>query len=213
MKHLIKAAEELNEVLGIEPAISTERINAPALEKNLKTAASLIDWDMDEISEDTKAALSSIGVKVPNMKKETPEEIDLVSVVLNTNELKTLKSLVKEHAVFTPLRKKIAGMFNIEEVKEEMAKLLGVNAPILDDEEVEKPKKEVENPKTQTMYMDEILKQGGLWDDLKTTLTPVFEKLGTKAPTVSLIKSHARFRVQKDPSFFSPFKITEIGIK
>ena len=127
MKHLVKAAEELNEVLGIEPAISTERINAPALEKNLKTAASLIDWDMDEISEDTKAALSSIGVKVPNMKKETPEEIDLVSVVLNTNELKTLKSLVKEHAVFTPLRKRIPGMFDPEELKEEMSKLLNVS--------------------------------------------------------------------------------------
>lgn len=135
MKDLIKAAKELNDVLGIEPAIKTVGVKADVLEKTLLDAAKLIDWDSDEISDKTKETLLGIGVEVPGMEPEGEEpegeEEELINAFLATNKLKDLKAMVGEYDKFKPLRKTVAGEFDPHELKQAMAKLLGIT---LEDE-------------------------------------------------------------------------------
>lgn len=62
MKDLQEAAKELNEVLSLEPAIKVVGIKKVDLEAKLKEAAALIDPDEDEITEETIATLTGLGV-------------------------------------------------------------------------------------------------------------------------------------------------------
>lgn len=58
MKQLIKAAKELNEVLGLEPAIKTVGISKEVLTEKLKEAAEMLE-EGDTISKETQAVLDS----------------------------------------------------------------------------------------------------------------------------------------------------------
>jgi len=64
MKHLIAAAKELNNVLGIDPAIevNSKKTNAETLKEKIKEAAELIEPETDEISVTTQQVLSELGV-------------------------------------------------------------------------------------------------------------------------------------------------------
>ncbi len=146
MKNLIKVAKELNDKLGLDPEIKTKGVDEKKLKRDLLKAADLIDWDADDISPETTEELVSIGFEVPvEVLPEEPEaeEIDLVALIDKTTKLKDLKALVNEHEPFKPLRKKIPGMFETGELKEEMMELLGVtyeDAEPATESKVEKPK-------------------------------------------------------------------------
>lgn len=63
---LVKAADELNELLGISPPIDTKK-KAPYLTKKCKEAAALLH-PKDKVSEDTVATLEAIGAELPEKK-------------------------------------------------------------------------------------------------------------------------------------------------
>lgn len=73
---LVSAAEELNEVLGLEPAIDTEKA-ASQLETKIKEAASLIDPDEDVLKDETWDVLESLdAAQRPNADDGEEEEAD-----------------------------------------------------------------------------------------------------------------------------------------
>ena len=67
MKDLKKAAEELNDVLGLVPAIKTTgKVKEPALKKLvIEAAAELVEDDKEDVSEEVQAILSGLGVELP----------------------------------------------------------------------------------------------------------------------------------------------------
>lgn len=80
MKHLIATAKELNNVLGIDPAIEVnpKKTNVETLEEKIKEAAELIEPETDEISVTTQQVLSELGVNPWDEEDgaETEEEDD-----------------------------------------------------------------------------------------------------------------------------------------
>ena len=79
LKDLIKATEELNEVLGLSPEIPTTGIKEPKLLEKVKEAAELVDLENDEISVVTLQTLRDFDIEIEGMdkilkpaKKETP---------------------------------------------------------------------------------------------------------------------------------------------
>lgn len=80
MKHLIAAAKELNNVLGIDPAIevNSKKTNVETLKEKIKEAAELIEPETDEISVTTQQVLSELGVNPWDEEQddanEAPEE-------------------------------------------------------------------------------------------------------------------------------------------
>jgi len=66
---LIEVAEELNDVMGLEPAIDTS-VKTSELEAKIKEAAAYLEAD-DKVSKETEAALRELGVWV-NQEEEEP---------------------------------------------------------------------------------------------------------------------------------------------
>jgi hypothetical protein len=151
MKQLIKAAEELNEVIGIEPAIPTKKTTEEDLTDAIIEAAGLLT-EGDMLSEETCKVLEELNV-LPGFMKNEPNDVeeedveeedveeedveeekssyaDLVKQIKATSKLPltdrviALKKLVKENEVFTSLRKTIAGKFNAEDLREDMLTIL-----------------------------------------------------------------------------------------
>lgn len=129
LKDLIKATEELNEVLGLSPEIPTTGIKEPKLVEKVKEAAELVDLENDEISVVTLQTLRDFDIEIEGMdkilkpaKKEAPAK----------EEKKGKKAPVKE------------------EVPEEEDDDADEDADDDEDEEEEKPetKKSAKNPAT-----------------------------------------------------------------
>jgi hypothetical protein len=96
-ERLANAAIELNEVLGLEPKINPEEEDKVYLATCLREAATLIDWNHDVISEETKTVLSRLGADVP---KVTP----LKSERARLNRAKTLFEIQKKQKAKNVLR-------------------------------------------------------------------------------------------------------------
>ena len=63
-------------------------------------------------------------------------------------------------------------------------------------------------------FMDEVVKEGGTWDELLKRIKKEAEKRNYKISiTLSYVKSHAVNRKKKDPKFLGKLKITEEGIE
>ena len=141
MKNLIKAAKELNEKIGPDPAIKVVGVKKAKLEEELKEAALLIDLKEDDISDKTMEILNDIGAfavadateeddpveadpeDAPDPEEEEEEEeVDLVEEIDKAKKLKELKTLVKEFDEFKKLRN--IQYFSVKELKEDMMGLI-----------------------------------------------------------------------------------------
>lgn len=59
-KQLVAAAKELNEVLGLEPAIETKKVKDDVLMGKIIEASGLIDPEQDEITEETQDVIDKL---------------------------------------------------------------------------------------------------------------------------------------------------------
>lgn len=73
MKQLIVVAKELNEVLGLAPAIKVAKTNEEDLTAEIKKAAKLIDHELDVFTLETIKTLMKLGF----WKGEIPEEAEV----------------------------------------------------------------------------------------------------------------------------------------
>ena len=132
---LAEAAEDLNEVLGCDPAIETEGVTKSDLEGKIKEASGLIDPDEDVFKPATISVLESLGVSPFEAAEELAEEeeepedeeeqegIDdptLEEVIASTKKRAALKQIVREEPAFEPLRKKMSKYTTVSSLKAAM---------------------------------------------------------------------------------------------
>lgn len=103
-KELVKAAKELNKLMGCDPPIDETPGN---IAEQIIEAGDIIDWEIDVFSEETLAVLRELGVGPPDEREDDKE--DLVRLVKNTGKLADLKKIAKAHDVFKKLRKRLVG--------------------------------------------------------------------------------------------------------
>lgn len=72
-KQLRAAAAELNDVLGLDPAINTKKSSVEVLTEKIKEATDLIDPDQDEFTEETQQVLDEVTGKAGDDKDEAPK--------------------------------------------------------------------------------------------------------------------------------------------
>ena len=82
---VVAAAEELNEVLGLEPAIDTEDVDIDDLKAKLVEASELITED-DEFTEDTAKVLESIAPEDEEEDEEFEEDEEIEDDDLEEDE-------------------------------------------------------------------------------------------------------------------------------
>lgn len=71
---LIKAANELNDKLGLDPMIKLS-LSVEGLKRALHKASHLIDWENDDLSPETTDTLKQLGIIPPN-----PEDYDEIKI-------------------------------------------------------------------------------------------------------------------------------------
>ena len=146
---LVKAAEEMNEVLDLDPQISTGKAaKIDEIIAEIKEAAQVIEED-DEFSDETLAVLKELGcIEIEegsskeeeeagtdddpdDDKQEEEKEEDLPTLIAGTAKLAALKDLVNEHDEFKKLRKSLDGYTGIhgpKALKADMMEVLGISS-------------------------------------------------------------------------------------
>jgi len=104
MKDLKKAAEELNDVLGLVPAIKTTgKVKEAALKKLvIEAAAELVEDDKEDVSAEVQVILAGLGVELPweaSADDEDEEEEEEVVVVAKSKKEKQKKGKAKKEEV------------------------------------------------------------------------------------------------------------------
>ncbi|RLG17039.1 hypothetical protein DRN75_04220 [Nanoarchaeota archaeon] len=85
---LVKAAKELNEVLGLEPQINV-REKPKRLVELIREAAELVDPELDDLTDSTLLVISRVAMKEGGRKeesKETEEAVEMVEGVKKEKE-------------------------------------------------------------------------------------------------------------------------------
>lgn len=133
---LLKAAKELNDVIGFDKPIDLT-LPADGLKLQLQLAKSVIAPD-DVISEETLAVLEAVGdakesdAPEDNAAPEDNGPDELLQILAGPVKLKDLKDMVAENECFKKLRKTVdnyQGLQGPKLLKAEMVKLLGGAAP------------------------------------------------------------------------------------
>lgn len=70
LKDLIKAAKELNEVLGLSPEIETDGVKEKALLPKVEEAAEMVDLENDEITLETLQTLKDFDIEIDGMDEK-----------------------------------------------------------------------------------------------------------------------------------------------
>jgi len=104
MKDLKKAAEELNDVLGLVPAIKTTgKVKEAALKKLvIEAAAELVEDDKEDVSAEVQVILAGLGVELPweaSADDEDEEEEEVVVVAKSKKEKQKKGKAKKEEVV------------------------------------------------------------------------------------------------------------------
>ncbi len=145
-----KAAEELNQVLGLEPPIEIEDQTVNTLASKIREASELLFED-DEISDETAAVIADLTedldepdeqeeAEEPESDEDEPEEEltleDLREEVEGLGKRKDMRLLVEEIDLFEPLVERLPDLKSGSALKGAMLKHLGS----LEVEEEEAPK-------------------------------------------------------------------------
>lgn len=142
LDQLAEAAEELNEVLGLEPPIDTDGVTKSVLEEKIIEASELLAEE-DEISKSTRTILDSLlspdedeeeeadldikGDDDVDEEEEDDEDIEdpsLAEVVQATKKRKDLKALAKSEPEFAGIKNKISKLKTADELREVMLEAL-----------------------------------------------------------------------------------------
>jgi hypothetical protein len=179
MKTLVGIAKDLNEVMGLDPKIPVVGITKEKLTAQIKKASAMIDPINDEFTPETVAGLKNLGFwkEDDSDQEDTPEALDLESLIHQTKDLKELKALVKDREEFKPLRKRIAGMFDLNDLREEMLSLLDPDytppAPEKKPKAEKAPEKKGPN---QTTLIRSLIKSKAKRETIVKELAETFEK-------------------------------------
>lgn len=167
LKLLKPIAKEMNEVMGLNPAIKVVAVKADVLKEKIIEDAAEIDPELDEFSEETIAGLKELGAwpggdegdepaeeaadeaeeqEQDDQPEEDPEPEEAddngfaeLYDATETGTLKELKALVKANDVFKSLRKEAPGRFELEDLRADMLDLLDLLPEVAETEEAEKP--------------------------------------------------------------------------
>lgn len=188
LDQLADAAEELNEVLGLEPAIETDGITKGALEDKIKEASTLLAEE-DEISKATQQVLHKLTGPAETEQGEAPseeeEETDdefvdsLRQSVTNAKNRKELKALAKAEPEFASIKKQLPNLKTTKELKAAMLEVLEQAPSPSKPEPAPKAKasaKEKQTPKPQA-------KSKGKKPGVIATIVEIIENCGKEGVT------------------------------
>jgi len=128
---LVKVAKEMNEVMGLDPAIDLDLEEGELYELVLESVG-MVEPD-DEFTDEVWEIINDIEAGAgkpaaePEPKKE--EKVDLAKLVNGTKKLKDLKALVESHDEFAPLRDSLdsySGLHGPRRLKGDMLGCLGM---------------------------------------------------------------------------------------
>lgn len=184
-KQLRATAAELNEVLGVDPAINVKG-KIGVLTEQVTEALELIDTESDKFSDETMSVIKELKPDLYPTEEveEVEEEVEEVSVKKVAR--KAAKEEVEEvEEVAAPAKKKTAGK--------------GVPANF---------KKEGSFAE----FLDGRVKEGGTWVEILADAQEDAEKRGKKT-SIGTIKGHVKFRISKDAKFLGKLEVTDDGIE
>ena len=177
-KSLRNAAKELQEVMGLEPALDV-KAKLPVLTEQVKEAIGQIDPNVDVFSDQTQAVIDELSgaeeeeEEAPVTKKKAPakkapepepdeeedeekeeEEVSLEDQIQAAQKLSELTAIAKANPEFKALRAKLSGYTKASQLK---AVMLGVIIPEdeEEEEEVPAPKKKVTTPAKKAAPVEE----------------------------------------------------------
>ena len=198
---LVKAAEEMNEVLDLDPQISTGKAaKIDEIIAEIKEAAQVIEED-DEFSDETLAVLKDLGcIEIEegsskeeeeagtdddpdDDKQEEEKEEDLPTLIAGTAKLAALKDLVNEHDEFKKLRKSLDGYTGIhgpKALKADMMEVLGISS-----EKASPASSETQKTGKPKKTGEKIAFFTGLIEEGKYTQAQIMEKGQKKYPEAS----------------------------
>jgi cobalamin biosynthesis protein CobT len=93
---LVEVAKELNNVLGLEPAIDVKKSNSKILQKKIYEAGEFIDPVEDEFTESTWTILESLGAAHRSTKSQDQKEMDAPAQQEEVTESEEANSESKE---------------------------------------------------------------------------------------------------------------------
>lgn len=199
-KKLQTAAEELNEVLGLNPKIKTN-LPQEKLEAKVVEAIGLIDPDTDTFTPDTQTVIDSFKEKpeeaAPEVEKpeaeETTEEVtkpteSLEEEIVSAKKLSELKEICKGNDEFKNLRGFLSSYKTDKELRKAMLGVLNVSKQIGQQTKsaakpVEEKKAVEDKPKAAPKAFQKVTYSRG------HALKEALEKGGTKEKLVELIDS------------------------
>jgi hypothetical protein len=176
MKNLVAIAKDLNSAMGLDPKIPVVGISKEKLTAQIEKATALIDPENDEFKPETIKELKALGFwpGSDSLDDENPPELDLETLIQNATDIKELKALVKDREEFKSLRKRLAGIFDLADLKDDMLSLLDPDHVPEVEETPEKetpkpktPKKEKETPKPKTPKKEIGTRMGHVIEVLK----------------------------------------------
>jgi len=151
-KELIKTAKELNELMGLKPAIPTAKDTEDSvLMEKIGEAAEMLEED-DEISEVAQAVIDFIAEekeeaaeeeKVEEEEKHEPEEEETTEQLVEKSDYKVLKTMVAEYPEFKGID---INLYPIKKTEELRAHMLKVLAKAAEKENAPEVKKEEKKP-------------------------------------------------------------------
>lgn len=196
LDQLAEAAEELNKVLGLEPAIVTASTSLGALKDAIKEAATLIQPE-DEISSSTQAIIDGLDESETKTKTKTTAKkmasvnMELIKEIEKTTNRRELKLIAKRSVIFEDYVKELATIKDGEALQARMVELVvthdvdnsdGSIASTIDDVKPAKPAKAQPKPKA---------------NGTKTTKEKGAKKPGVIATIVAQIENAGKTGVSK----------------
>lgn len=193
-----EAAEELNQVLGLEPPIETEGASVNELAGKIREASELL-YEDDEITDATAAVIADLTEVVDELdeQEEGEEEVQDAEVVEETefeeseeedeeeltledlreeveglHKRKDMRLLVEEIDLFEPLIEKLPDLKSGSALKGAMLKILGAEST----PEPKAKKSKAPKSKSQTGVIREALSEGKEEDEIVQILNDEFGK-------------------------------------
>lgn len=191
-KELIKTAKELNELMGLDPAIPTAKDTEDSvLMEKIGEAAEMLEED-DEISEVAQEVIDYIAEQQEEAEEaaeeteEAPEEAEeeqTTEQLVEESDYKALKAMVAEYPEFKGIDIALFPAKKVEELRERMLKVLSKKAGKKEPEAAAPAKKGTGEKKITSKdalpFLTEMISKK------KYTTVEIAEKAHEKFPTIS----------------------------
>ena len=229
-KELIKTAKELNELMGLDPAIPTAKDTEDSvLMEKIGEAAEMLEED-DEISEIAEEVIEYITEQQEEddeqQEEDDEEEEQTTEQLIEASDYKGLKAMVADYPEFKGIDINIYPAKKIEDLRARMLRDLAKKAEKKAPEAAAAKKEEKPTAKKDTgkvagkavpkvgftNTVDAIVKKGGSWEKLVEAINVEATKAQAKPWAIGQLKAHVRFRTKKNAAFFGKLNMTEKGM-